>query len=155
MIWTITQRFWNIFNLVFTSLKSRKNMWQISVANFIFLVLGAVNGWCQLGRCPGLVDYQEFSTFFLKRKEILSKGKGRVKFCPFVRLSVCHHFNISNIRPSIHYVTHILYIIGKRRTSAMTMKMTHTKTNTKTKTKCLETPLYAIFSKCREFKDIK
>ena len=30
-----------------------------------------------------------------------------------------------------------------------------TNTKTKTKTKCIEDPTYAIFSKSREFKDIK
>ena len=45
----------------------------------------------------------------------------------------------------------------------MTMTKTHTKTNTKTKTKtktmtktkCLKDPSHAIFSKSREFKDIR
>ena len=45
----------------------------------------------------------------------------------------------------------------------MTMTKTHTKTNTNTKTKtrtmtktkCLKDPSYAIFSKSREFKDIR
>ena len=60
-----------------------------------------------------------------------------------------------------HVGHHILYIIGKRMTSATTMTMTktHTKTNTKTKTKtntkCLKDPSNAIFLKSREFKDIK
>ena len=60
-----------------------------------------------------------------------------------------------------HVRPHILYIIGKRMTSAMTMTMTKTptKTNTKTKTMtktlCLKDISYAIFSKSREFKDIK
>ena len=38
-------------------------------------------------------------------------------------------------------------------TSAMTMTMTTT--GTKTKTKCLKDPSHAIFSKSREFKDIR
>ena len=62
-----------------------------------------------------------------------------------------------------HVRHHILYIIGKRMTSATTMTMTktHTKTNTKTKTKTktntkfLKDPSHAIFLKSREFKDIK
>ena len=43
----------------------------------------------------------------------------------------------------------------------ITTTKTHTKTNTKTKTKtmtktkCLKDPSYAIFSKSREFKDIR
>ena len=37
----------------------------------------------------------------------------------------------------------------------MVMTNTNTKTKTKTKTKCIEDTTYAIFSKSREFKDIK
>ena len=60
-----------------------------------------------------------------------------------------------------HVRPHILYIIGKRMTSAMTMTMTKTptKTNTKTKTMtktlCLKDISYAIFSKSRELEDIE
>ena len=48
---------------------------------------------------------------------------------------------------------------GSSRISDMTLTGTRTdtktKTNTKTKTKCLKDPSHAIFSKSREFKDIK
>ena len=37
----------------------------------------------------------------------------------------------------------------------MTNKKTMTKTKTVTKTKCLKDPSHAIFSKSREFKDIR
>ena len=37
----------------------------------------------------------------------------------------------------------------------MTMTNTKTKTKTMTKTKCLKDPSHAIFSKSREFKDIR
>ena len=37
----------------------------------------------------------------------------------------------------------------------MTNTKTKTKTMTKTNTKCTEHPIYAIFSKSREFKDIR
>ena len=42
--------------------------------------------------------------------------------------------------------------MGKQDTDA---EITKTKTKKRTKTKCIEDPTYAIFSKSREFKDIK
>ena len=90
-----------------------------------------------------------------KKEDIMVKKGG-----PFTQIFNIQHFQSrvfkssqNNIRP------YIFYIIGKRMTSAMampmTMIMTKTNTTTKTHTKCLKDPSYAIFSKSREFKDIR
>ena len=65
--------------------------------------------------------------------------------CLFVCPSSLQYFQYMAFKSSQNHVRpHILYIIGKRMTSATTMTMTktHTKTNTKTKTKTFKKKVF-------------